>query len=134
MGALRFVPAAEEELDRLYDHDEDAAALVDAWFEAVCEDERLLEILFRPQNHYARRPPFEVKRYEAMWRRGKNVFTVKIDDAGKPIGYRVLIGWHSQRDDYYILAVAPRSEAYELDDPLFDDIICRYEKAGIPAY
>lgn len=63
MAVLIIDPAAEDELDRLYESDEDAAALIDALLEQLGDDEGTLGEIFRPGHFFRYRPPFEVKRF-----------------------------------------------------------------------
>lgn len=132
---LQLCKEAEDELDDLWNSDESAAATFEALLETLWEDTDLLEYLCVPNLHYTTAPPFEVKRYEEMQRRGYNIFTVKVQtDDGRWPPYRALIGFNAQTSTYYVLAVAHREISYERNDPLFTDVIQRYERAGIPTY
>lgn len=134
---IGFVPLPEafDELDRLYDIDEAAAALIDVLFEKLDGDADMLDRLCQPNNHYTYTPPFEIKRYAEMQRRGKNIYTLKVrDDQGALLPYRVLIGYHAQINTYYVLAVIQREIAYDTTDPVFRIVLERYGQCGIPDY
>lgn len=135
MAVLIIDPAAEDELDRLYESDEDAAALIDALLEQLGDDEGTLGEIFRPGHFFRYRPPFEVKRFEEAQRRGKNILTMRVrDEAGTLLPYRVLFAHHAQIDSYYVLSVASREDAYDPSKPGFLDLLVRYDEHGIPTY
>lgn len=135
MSDLILLPEAVAELDALYETDEDAAALIDVLLESLWDDSDTLELLCRPRNHFTHEPPFECKRYGAMQSIGKNIYTIKVRDlAGALLPYRVLIGFHAQIDAYYVLAIANRKNAYDTNDQLFQTVLERYGRAGIPDY
>lgn len=135
MAELYVCPEADEELDALYETDEDAAALIEVLLEQLWEDERMLEMLCRPVDHFMHKPHYEVKRFVLMHKAGKNIYSVKLwSEEGSLYPYRVLIGFNAQEDSFHVLAIAPRKIAYEHTDPLFKSILDRYDAAGIPTY
>lgn len=135
MAALIIVPAADDELDAVYDVDEDAGALIDALLESLAEDQATLGSLFRPDRRFRHQPPFEVKAFAEAQRRGKNIFTLKIwDECGELLNYRVLYAYHGQCDTYYVLSVVSRDDAYDPTKPEFDELLDRYDECGIPTY
>jgi hypothetical protein len=135
MATLHLCDEADEEIDALYQEHHAAAEALDALLIELEEHEDLLETLYRPNFHFNAAPPFEIKRYEEMQKRGYNIFTVKVQLAdGSWPPYRALIGFHGQANTYHVLAIAPRDIAYERSDPLFAAVIDRYERAGIPVY
>lgn len=135
MADLLLCAEVDDELDALYDEHEEAAAAFDALLLELEEHEDLLEFLCKPDLHFRANPPFEVKRYGEMQRRGYNIYTIKVqtqDGSWPP--YRALIGFDAQANIYHLLAIASRDISYEPSDPLFANIISRYERAGIPTY
>lgn len=135
MSYIVLCQEADEELLALYDVDEDAAATFDVLLEQLDADKGMLEKLFRPANHFQYEPPFEIKKYAAMQETGRNIFTVKVrGDDGRLLPWRLLIGFDPRRDIYHVLCLAPRSIAYDPDDPLFRTVQNRYDDAGLPSY
>jgi hypothetical protein len=135
MATLWVCEEVDAELDELYERHEEAAAAFDALLIELAENARLLHYLCLPELHFKAQPPFEVKRYEAMQRRGFNVLTVKVQTSdGRWPPYRALIGFNAQSDSYHVLAIAHREISYERDDPLYALVLERYERAGIPRY
>lgn len=135
MTGFAALQEAYDELDALYEVDEAAAALIDVLLETLADDVDMLDRLCQPNNHYTYTPPFEIKRYAEMQRRGKNIYILKVrDEQGALLPYRVLIGYHAQIDIYYVLSVLQREIAYVTTDPAFCNVMRRYEQAGIPTY
>ncbi len=135
MTGFILLQEACDEIDALYEADEAAAAMFDVLLEVLADDPEMLARLCLPNNHYTYTPPFEVKRYMDMQRRGKNIFTLKVrNEQGALLPYRMLIGYHAQIDTYYVLAVLHREIAYVTTDPIFTHVMARYEQAGIPTY
>lgn len=135
MAGLFVCPEAEEELDALYAVDEDTAALIDVLLDELINDQATLEWLFRPQNHFQYKPPFEVKKFSEAYNAGRNILILKVhSNEGQLLSYRVLVGFHAQKDHYHVLTVANREISYDTKDPLFAAVLDRYERCGIPVY
>ncbi len=132
---LVITPEAQDEIDRLFEHDEDSAAELLLLIERLQEDQPELEDLCVPGNRFRYDPSFEVKKFEAALQRGKNIYTVRYNlQDGSLAPYRLLIGYHSQNGTYYALQVAPRKGAYEVGSEGFRELFRRYEQCGIPTY
>lgn len=135
MAGLIPLQGAYDDLDAIYEIDEAAAAQFDVLLEHLADDPDMLDRLFRPANHYQYAPPFEVKLYGEMQKRGKNIYAIRVlDEDGALLPYRALMGFHAQIDTYYLLAVLQREIAYDTTDPAFCTVMERYEQAGIPTY
>ncbi|UYO95008.1 type II toxin-antitoxin system RelE/ParE family toxin [Pollutimonas sp. M17] len=135
MPILEFEKEAEDELDALYEADADSAALIDAVIEQLEDSPKLLESLCIEGSHLNRKPSFEVKRFQELWRNKYTIYFLKITpEDGPAIGYRVLYGHHPQKDIYHILAIMAREINYESDHPLIQRICNAYENLGIPRY
>lgn len=135
MAELFVRPEAEDELDALYDVDEDAAALIDVLLDELINDQATLEWLFRPHNHFRYKPPFEVKWFAEAYNTGRNILILKVhSNEGQLLSYRVLVGYHSQKDHYHVLTVVNREISYDTNDPHFAAVLDRYERCGIPVY
>ena len=132
---LVITPEVQNEIDRLFDEDEDAAAELLLLIERLQEDQPVLEELCVPGNRFRYDPSFEVKKFEAALKRGKNIYTVRYNlQDGSLAPYRLLIGYHAQNGTYYTLQVAARDSAYEVGSESFRELLHRYEQCGIPTY
>lgn len=134
MPRLRFHSEAENELDALYETDEDAAALVDVLLEVV-EDQGHLDGLFRPSVRYRSEPLFEVKEFQAAKAVGRFVLILKVwNHEGQLLPYRIFIGYNSRSEEYWVLSVIDREISYETDNPAFATLLSRYDECNIPVY
>lgn len=135
MPSLIYALDAEDEIDALWDSDEDAAALID---ELLCQFEEapeLLDELCRESRHVNHDPSFQVKRFKHMWHSGYTIYTLKIwPNEGQEIHYRILYAHHPQKDIYYVLTVMQRDVNYEADKELIHKLISAYEGFGIPRH
>jgi hypothetical protein len=70
-----------------------------------------------------------------MWNLGKNIFIIKVrGEDGGLLPYRMLIGYHSQIDTFYVLTVVERETNYDCTHPDLQRAIERYDQLGIPTY
>lgn len=135
MPQLKVCIEAESELDELFKVNEEVVGVFDFLIEQLSEDGPMLEILFRPANHFKYQPPFEVGRFATAQRIGKNIFRVKVrDEKGHFLSWRMFFGHDSQRDIYYVLSITEREHAYDTDHPAYRELLRRYDSAGIPTY
>jgi hypothetical protein len=133
MAELISLEEAFDDIDRLCTPE--VADLFYVLLEELENDSDLLEILFLPTNHYQYTPPFEVKNYVAMQNQGKNFLILKVrNEQGTLLDYRLLLGYHSQIETYYVLTLMDRDIDYDLNHPDIRIAIERYEQCGIPSY
>ncbi len=135
MPQILLCKEADDELDELYDTDEDAAAMFDLLIEELSQDQRMLDRLCVPANHYKYAPPFDVGLFIEARKLGKNIYRVKVRrDDGSLVPWRMFLGFHAQKDTYYVLAVTDREFSYDTNHPSFRSMLDRYDQAGIPDY
>lgn len=135
MASLIFALDAEDEIDALWDSDEDSAALIEELLCQFEESPELLDELCRESRHVTHDPSFEVKRFRYMWKQGYTIYALKVwPGDGSAIDYRILYAHHPQKDEYHILTVMQREIDYESDKELIDRLICACEEIGIPRY
>lgn len=135
MASLIFALDAEDEIDALWDSDEDSAALIDELLCQLEERPELLDDLCRENRHVTNDPSFEVKRFRYMWNQGYTIYALKVwPGEGRAIDYRVLYAHHPQKDEYHVLTVMQREINYESDKELIDRLICACEEIGIPRH
>lgn len=135
MASLHYELNSEDEIDSVWDCDENAGALID---ELLCQFEEspgLLEELCVENRHLTHDPSFQVKRFQYMWNKGYTVYTLKIwPDYGQAIAYRVLYAHHPQKDAYHVLTVMPRDIDYDSDKELIAKLLAACEEIGIPRH
>ena len=135
MADLILMPDVEAELDALFNTEPDTVALFDVLFDELVHHKEVLDVLCKPAYHHLFDPPFELKRFEQMWRLGYNIYTMRVfNEQGALLPRRVLIGFHAQSDIYYPLTFPSRDTAYDTTDPAFAIVLHRYAAANIPVY
>lgn len=135
MAKLYYALCSEDELDALWESDEDSAALIEELLWQFEENEDLLDELCREKRHVLHVPDFEVKRFQYMWNSGYTIYILKIwPSSGREIHYRVLYAHHPQADSYHVLTVMQRDINYESDKELIDTLIAACEEIGIPTH
>ena len=135
MHALIVTRTAMTDIAALAKVDKEAAAAAALLIQELRNDPLELEDLCVPGNRYTYKPAFECKRFSEAQRLGYNIYILKfrnLDDA-QP-GYRILIGYHAQKSNYYVLQVPDRDFAYDTRSSSFRQLCDRYEDCGIPLY
>jgi|GEM_PF-1443093 len=136
MSVLKTIEEFEEELDALVATNPDDAGLIDALIEELGADRDLLDMLSDevPKWHHMFNPPFEIKRFEACWKAGRRIFTLKpYDEDGHLTNYRLFIGYDLKTDEYFVLTVQPRATCYDTTTDEYRRLCDRYDRLGIPA-
>ena len=113
----------------------EAAAAAALLIQELRNDPVELEDLCVPGNRYTYKPAFECKHFAEAQRLGYNIYILKfrnLDDT-QP-GYRILIGYHAQKSNYYALQFPDSNFAYNTSSPSFRELCNRYEDCGIPNY
>lgn len=139
MARLIVTHAFEGDLDAL--EAAGTAAHLDAVDAAVVLLEELagnlsvLSNLFRPGMRHDHDPLFEVKRFEQAWRNGFNVLILKYRDTfGSLADDRIFVGYHAQKEIFYVLAITHRAIAYDVGVDAYNALLVRYQSCNIPAF
>lgn len=126
---------AIDDLDRLYEEDEDAAAEIETALEEIANDQRLLESLTQKKFKSLGTPEFDVDKFEELWQQGLNLLRLKFWDwQGSVIPYRVLYAYAPRADIYYVLAVVERNHAYDTKHPTVLRVRRQYDALGLQTY
>lgn len=138
MIRIVITPAAEEDLDLLYEGDEssfDAAAEIETALDEISNDPYLLGHLHKKNFLSIGQPHFDVDRFEELWQQGLNMLRLKFWDwQGSVVPYRVLYAHDARNDIYYVLAVVQRDHAYDTNHPILHRVQSQYNALGLPAY
>ena len=125
----------EDELDVLDSTQPDVVDAAELLIENLYDDKDLLEVLYKPQVHHFETPVFEVKGFVAAQQLGYNIYTLKFKDLeGFQTDHRIFLGFHAQKDIFYVLAITPRSYCYDTKHTAFSDLVARYQQCSIPTY
>jgi mRNA-degrading endonuclease RelE of RelBE toxin-antitoxin system len=135
MIRIVITPAARDDLDNLWDQDEDSAAEIETALDEISNDQRLLQRLTQKKFRTIQAPTFDVDAFEELWKRGINLYRLKFWDwEGSLVPYRVLYAYHAAKDTYFVLAVVPRNIAYDTKHPIVTRVRTDYDALGIPTY
>ncbi len=138
MTAIHFTPIAEQELDNLWEQDENAAADIETALEEISSNPLIFNHLSDKKYRHIGKPgqaDFESQAFEALYRKGLNLFRLKFWDVnGAVINYRVIYAHHPQADCFYILAVVNRDFNYDITHPIVQRVRRDYDSLGIPTY
>ncbi|MDN4052521.1 type II toxin-antitoxin system RelE/ParE family toxin [Massilia sp. YIM B02763] len=135
MLKIVITDAAKDDLDRLYDVDEDAAAEIETALDEIAHDPLLLERLTEKKFKSIGTPEFDVDVFEELWKRGLNLLRLKFWDwQGSVVSHRVLYAYAPRTDIYYVLAVVERNYAYDTKHPTVLRVIRQYDALGLHTY
>ena len=127
--------AAKDDLDKIWDVDEDSAAEIETALEEISNDRRLADGLSEIRFRNTGTPSFEVDAFQALWRTGLNILRLKFWDwTGGLVPYRVLYAYHPQANTCYVLAVVQRNFNYETSHPIVARVCDDYKRLGLPSY
>jgi hypothetical protein len=135
MSVLNTIEEFEDELDTLVETNPDDAGLIDALIEELGADHDLLYTLSDevPKWHYMFNPSFEIKRFEACWKAGRRIYSLKpYGEDGHLIYYRIFVGHDVDTDEYFVLTVQPRATCYDTTTDKYRSLCDRYDRLGIP--
>jgi mRNA-degrading endonuclease RelE of RelBE toxin-antitoxin system len=126
---------ALDDLDRIYELDEDTAADIEAFLEEAKNNQRTLENLTRNGYVDYGEWPYDVKEWLAAKGKKLNLWRLRLlwltGSAGK---YRVVYAFHPNEFRYYVLGIVDRDFDYDLCTETSKRIIASYEALDIPSY
>jgi hypothetical protein len=126
---------AVDDLDRIYEHDEDAAADIEAFLEEARNNQHTLDSLTRNGYVDYGNCPYNVKAWQAAKRIRLNLWRIRLlwltGDADR---YRVVYAFHPVELRYYVLGIVDREFDYDLSHPISQRILNAYENLDIPCY
>lgn len=135
MHALIVTGPAQADLAAMALGNKRAAATAALLIQELRNDPVELDDLCVIGNRYAYRPAFECKRFAEAQKLGYNIYILKFRNLdGSLPGYRILIGYHAQKSNYYVLQVPDRNFAYDTKSASFRELCRRYDECDIPHY
>lgn len=136
MAVLTTIEEFEQELDALVEVFPNEVGLIDALIEEMGTDWELLDTLSDevPKWHYMFNPSFEIKRFEACWKAGRRIYSLKpYDEDGHLIDFRIFVGHDVRANEYIVLTVQPRATCYDTSTDEYRNLCDRYDSIGIPS-
>lgn len=137
--AVRLIvhPSAEQDLDSLYESDDevdtDSAAEIETLLDEIQCNQKILSAMHRKGFRHLDRPAFDVDYfYEAFQKHQLQLSRLKIYDwEGSLVPYRVIFAYDHANEIIYVLAVVKRNIAYDTTGPIFDRICTDYAGLGL---
>lgn len=126
---------AEDDLDRIYEVDEDAGADIDVFLEEASNNQETLENLTRKGYVQYGDCPFSVTEWEATKPHKYNLWRLKLLwIEGNAKKYRIVYAFHPREYRYYVLGILEREFNYDLSHPRSKQILAAYDALDIPRY
>lgn len=124
-----------DDLDRLYEQDEDAAADIEAFLEEAKNNQRTLENLTRDGYVEYGEWPYDIKEWQTAKRRQLNLWRIRLLwFSGAASRVRVVYAFHPTQFRYYVLGIVDREFDYDLSHETSKRILDAYEGLDIPSY
>ena len=127
MPRLLIHPEAEQDLHALATLQPKLAGRLVALLAEIGADPGLMDMLTVHGFGSDDREPFDVSRWQAHWRQGKDLWRLKfweLEHQGLP--YRVIYAMKRGTGDHYVLAIASRDFDYDLNHPTTRRILQAY--------
>ena len=119
---------AEEDLERLWASEPDAASRIGVLLEELEGNSKLLDRLTQQDFGAYGLEDFHVTKWQEQQRKGRNLWRVKIWDLEKMgIRYRIVYAFIARQQDYSVLGIVPREFNYDASHELTRRIIAAYE-------
>lgn len=119
---------AKDDLELLWSSDSTAAAQITVFFEELDENQDLLDRLTQHDFGHSRgSAQLSVSKWQSLWNRGFDIWRLKLWDLENiGIQLRIIYAYIPIKNNYHILAIAPRSFNYDEKDPISERIITAY--------
>ena len=119
---------AEDDLERLWALEPEAAAKIGVLLEELEGDSDLLDRLTQQDFGAYGLEDFHVAKWQEQQKKGRNLWRVKIWDLEKMgIRYRIVYAFMARQQDYSVLGIVPREFNYDASHELTRRIIAAYE-------
>ena len=126
---------AQQDLDQLWDTDEEVAADIAVFLEEAKANQDILDRLTCNKFVQIEEPKFSVEVWAGQQSRKRNLWRLKLFALnGKSHQQRIIYAFHPLELRYYILAVVHREFNYDNDHPITRRLIKCYEDIDIPSY
>lgn len=129
MYSLSISEEAKKDIRDLMATDEDAAALVIALLDEIAQCQDLLnELTIHGSEPVAPELDvgFNVQKFLALFRKGLNLWRLKVLDHPELARYRIVYGYKAGTGGYYVLGVVPRNFNYDPAHPISQRIVRDY--------
>ena len=126
---------AEDDLDDLYEKDEDAAADIDVFLQEVKGSQEMMDNLTRNGYvHHGEGASFNVAEWQKTKLSKYNLWRVRLLYLAGASNYRIVYAFHAGEYRYYVLAVLHRDFNYDPNHERTKRILALYDSLDIPRY
>lgn len=126
---------AENDLDALYEVDEDGAAEIEVFLdEAIGSQDTLARLTEDHFRSYAldQGQDYDVKRWYELWKTCA-LWRVRLYDVpGVAANHRIIYAFHPSEQRIYVLGIVARSFDYDPKHPVSERIVAAYRDLDIP--
>lgn len=124
---------AEEDLDTLYEVDEDGAAAIDVFLEEASSSQEILDrFTVQDFRSYSTDIDYDIKRWQKLWNKFALWRARLFNVPGAAANHRIIYAFHPVERRYYVLGIVPRDFNYDPDHPLSKRIIRTYGELNLP--
>lgn len=128
MYSLFVHDLAKEDLESLWETEEEVAATVEALLQELKADQKALESLTDHGFGADRSKPFSVSKWQELWRQKKDIWRIRswaLESLGH--SYRIIYCYQPSTLSYYVLSIIHRDFDYDTSDPRVQRILDAYD-------
>lgn len=124
---------AEQDIDDLYEIDEEGAAAIDVFLEEAATSQEILDC-FTVQDYrsYSDGLEFDITRWKSLWKDCALWRARLFNVPGVAATHRIVYAFHPNERRYYILGIVPRDFDYDHQHPFTKRIVSAYRELGLP--
>lgn len=125
---------AYDDLDSIFNENEDAAAALVVLLELLETNQDLLDRLTQRKFVNYGTPHFNVDEWQETRKTKYNLWRIRELSSAEAGGYRIVYAYHPQEFKYYVLAILRREFVYDSTNPRVARIFEIYDANNIPRY
>lgn len=120
------------DLEGIWDIHAESAAYIQALLEQLAADSDLRDRMTQESCGVPGLHTFNVEPLAEHQDAGRNVWRLKVWKADRTLRYRIIYAYDHKNDTYCVLAILPRSFAYDSRNERVRQIAARYDELGFP--
>ena len=128
MFSLFIHDDATQDLRALRQTEPQAAGRILALLEQISGDQSLLERLTDHDFGARSSAEFHVSKWQSQWRQGHDLWRLKVWDLEQAgVRYRIVYAYMPAKQNYHVLAIAPREFDYDENHPIGKRVLRAYQ-------
>ena len=125
---------AEEDLDLIFEEDEQAASDIAVFLEEIDGNQDSLDRLTQRKYVCYDDPQFDIDEWQETRKTQFNLWRLRLLYLEGASKYRIIYAFHTIEFRYYVLAILHRDFNYDLNDPRITQIFETYDALNIPRH